>query len=596
MKTHFSTRGGLLALIFAAFLAWTLPLGAGDDGANKDEPKKEEKKKIGYTKPGIENVSVMPPEWKTVPKERVSSAQLDALLAKEQRADQLKTSPLTSDEQFIRRVSLDLTGKLPNPGEIKSFVNDPSGAKRTVLVDRLLTSDAFSEHWARYWRDTVAARATDNRIRIQQPEFEEWLHEAIKEKKDWGTIAREIITAKGGLSLPQPPGADDKDKMENINGATFLLLTSRGNDAINERAAETSRIFLGIQIQCAQCHDHPNDIWKQRQFHEFAAFFARTRERQIRPSTPGKGPRGIELVSLPRGEHEMTDTKDPSIKTPVQPKFITGEGIRAGQSDESRREALAKFIVNPNDYWFPAAFVNRVWGQMMGQSFYQPVDNMGPLQEATYPGVLLKLAAHFQATNYDIRDLYRLIANSETYQRQIRIGESGAKHLHFAANYPARLRPDALWEALNGALGDLTPPALARMKARGEGKDLKKTNPLAFRFGFEGVFEQTFAFDPSTPPDAIEGTVPQALMLMNNPMIQGKMRAAPGNALSAVLRDHPKDVDAVNALYLKVLARRPTQRELTTSLDYINNMRVRAEGYEDLLWALVNSAEFQTKR
>lgn len=594
MKTPFIRRCSLLGLGLALLFAGALPLAAGDDPAKKaDPPKPEEKKKVGYGVPGTDTVPVMPPEWKTVAKERLSPGQLDALLQKEQKADQLKPSPLTTDEQFIRRVTLDVTGKLPSPAEIKAFVADPSAGKRAQLIDKLLASDAFNEHWARYWRDVVAARATDNRVKIHQPEFEDWLAAQIKAKKNWGEIAREIITAKGGLSLPiggpGNPAGTAEEKMDNINGATFLLLTSRGADAINERAAETSRIFLGIQIQCAQCHDHPSDVWKQKQFHEFAAFFSRTKERPVRSSS-GKGPRGIELFAVPRGEHQMTDTKDPSIKTTVQPKFITGAGVKPGLPDDARRAALADFIVSKENYWFSAAFANRVWGQLMGQAFCQPVDNMGPLQEVTYPAVLLRLAAHFQATNYDIRELYRLILNTETYQRQTRIGESADKHLRFAANYPAPLRPDALWESLNSALGELN-PAMARLR----GKD-RKDNPLARRFGFEGLFEQMFAFDPSSPPGAVEGTVPQALVLMNNGAIQNKIRAAPGNVLAAILRDHPKDADAVPALYLKALARKPTPRELKVCLEHLGSARSRAEGYEDLLWSLINSAEFQTKR
>lgn len=589
MRITIVSRCSALAILLGFLgLGLAMPLAASDVPAKPPvDPSKKDgaKESPTYGKADGDKVSVMPPAWKSLPPTKLTPSQLDALLLAEQKADQLKAAPLTSDEQFLRRVKLDLTGQLPTPVEIKAFVAEKSPGKRAALIDKLLASDDFNHHWARYWKETVAIRATEQRVRFNEPEFEKWLHEQIKAGKNWAEITRAIVTATGPLKLPYGPGAEGTEKEEPSNGATFVYLMTRGNEAINERAAETSRLFMGIQIQCAQCHDHPDDIWKQRQFHEFAAFFARTRDRLIRGD---KGPRGIELASLPRGEHQMPDTKDPSIKTPVQPKFITGEGIKPNLPDEQRRGKLADFITSKDNFWFSAAFANRVWGELMGQSFYQPVDNLGPLQEATYPGVLLKLAGHFRDSNYDIKDLYRLILNTETYQRQVRIGESADKHLKFAANYPTRLRADALWQSLNAALGEISPD---RFRLAGNRRDF----PAARRFGFEGVFSQIFAFDPSVAPDAVEGTVPQALLLMNNPLVQNKIRANQG-VLAAILRDNPKDVDAVTALYVKVLARRPTQRELKTALDYIHGMRVRTEGYEDLLWALINSAEFQTKR
>jgi hypothetical protein len=157
---------------------------------------------------------------------------------------------------------------------------------------------------------------------------------------------------------------------------------------------------------------------------------------------------------------------------------------------------LAQYVTSENNYWFYANMVNRLWGNLMGQSFYNPVDNMGPLMEATYPEVLLKLAQHFRLTGTDIRDLYRLIMNTETYQRQIRLGDTADQHIHFAGNYPSRLTADELWNALNGALGNLQQP----FQRPGMGKNAKAGGPaerLARRFGFEGAFKSVFAYGNS---------------------------------------------------------------------------------------------------
>ena len=592
-------RLGFLMVGLIGLLVLTCP------GYADDPPKKQDVPKYPGSSNETKKTSIIPLEWHSMPKVRLKSADVDQLLGKEQRADQVKTAPLTTDEQFVRRVYLDLTGKLPTPQVVQSFVANKDSFKRRELIDRLLNSDEFNNHWARYWREVVASRATEQRIRVHDRQFEQWLHDQIKANTNWATMAREMITAKGMLTfdLPFLNSADSKKQDDNFNPAVYFLLTSRGAEAVNERAAETARIFLGIQIQCAQCHDHPSDIWKQHQFHEFAAFFARTRDRLVRVENPNSSStnrnpmfRGQELVSLPRGEHQMTDTKDPNKKTTLPPKYLSGEGLRMGSSDQDRRNKLADFITSKDNYWFAAAFVNRLWGELMGQAFYQPVDNMGPLQEAMYPQVLLHLAAHFTATDYDIRDLYRVLLNTETYQRQIRIGDAADKHLQFAGSYPARLRADTLWESLESVLGSLNNFQPPRNRPGVNMPAPPPNRPGARRFGLENLFVQTFAMDPSARADSVEGTVPQALMLMNNPVIQNKIRAVGDNTLAKILREYQRDEEAIKALYVKTLARKPTNREARVALDYVKSQRNRNEAYEDLMWALLNSAEFQTKR
>src|SRR5262249_9224021 len=145
----------------------------------------------------------------------------------------------------------DLTGQLPVPADVSEFVANPDSQKRAKLIDNLLAGEEFARHWARYWRDVIAARATDQRSRVFAPVFENWMTEQLKKNAPWDKVARAMLTAKGEMSTGEP----------DQNGEAFLLLAHRGPDANNERTAEVSRIFLGIQIQCAQCHDHPSDQW-----------------------------------------------------------------------------------------------------------------------------------------------------------------------------------------------------------------------------------------------------------------------------------------------------------------------------------------------
>lgn len=531
--------------------------------------------------PDAKDVPIMPDAWKTASRSIATSADIDQLLTSAQRADKLTPSARTTDEQFIRRVTLDLTGKLPLPADVTEFAADKDSQKRAKLIDKLLASDDFARHWGRYWHDVIVSRATDERIKRggATKAFEDWMTEQLKANRNWAQIARDMITADGALKY----GPENNDPS---NGAAVFLLCHQGADAAVERAAETSRVFLGIQIQCAQCHDHPSDIWKRNQFHELTAFFARLREQRIR-QPGGGGLQGIELVSRPNGEHQMPNLADPKKSTTIQPKFLTGEPFSSGRADGDRRKALATWVTSSDNYWFSAAFANRAWAEMMGQGFYQPVDAMGPLQQATYPNVLLRLASSFQASEYDVKGMFRLIANTEAYQRQIRLGDSADEHLHFAGAYPTRLHADTLWDALVGALGPMQQgprPPLPGPAGRGG------------RFGLERQFKDAFTFDPSTKADEVEGSIPQALMLMNNPAIVGQMRASGNTVLAKILNAYPSDDEAIRMVYLRTLARKPTTKELDTCLAYVKKVGDRAEAFEDILWTLINSTEFQTKR
>jgi hypothetical protein len=513
--------------------------------------------------------------WAKAPLTPVKSDEIDQLVSKELAASNVSPAPVTSDEQFLRRVTLDLTGQLPQPAEVDEFVADKNPNKRAKVIDKLLDSDEYAQHWARYWREVIESRLSDLRDRVLARSFETWMTEQLKSNKSWDHITREIITAQGECKYDE----------EGKNGSLFFLASHHGNDAANERAAETSRIFLGIQIQCAQCHDHPSDQWKRVQFHELAAYFARVRERPLRED---KKIVGMELTALPRGEHEMPSKEDPKKTFTTYPRFLDGKSPSKDLGDKERRKALADSITDKGNYWFAGAFVNRLWGELMGQSFYQPVDDMGPQKEAVFADVLVRLSSSFRATDYDMKRFFRTVCNSQTYQRQIRLGESSEQHLHFAASYPKRLPADALWDSLANVLGHLS------------GGGPGPAGPLAGLRrgpqGLEGQFKAEFDFDPSLKADEIEGSVSQALLLMNNPTLNQRMQAKGTTLLGRILSSYKDDDEALRMVYLKTLARKPTDKERDKCRDYIAKVGSRAEAFEDILWALINSTEFQTKR
>jgi hypothetical protein len=358
-----------------------------------------------------------------------------------------------------------------------------------------------------------------------------------------------------------------------------------------DTVAEISRIFLGVQIQCAQCHDHKTDRWTREQFHQLAAFFPRVavrpnrdQERRSFEVVADDSPRRFRgnMMNRFRGtpEHYMPDLDDPQAQgTRMQPiLFATGQSLEFGTPDAERRGQLAAWITSPENPWFAKATVNRLWSELVGEGFYEPVDDMGPDREPTAPKTIDYLAASFAASGYDMKWLYRTIAATEVYQRES-APRRQPNETPFAANCPQRLRSDQLYNALTRALG-------LRETNFGGGGRYGMMGPFA---GPRAQFGQVFAYDPSEPRDELEGSIPQALALMNSQQISSLISASPFTPLGKLLRSTDDNEDVVVELYLRSLAREPSDGELARCLQYVSQVNDRNEAFEDILWALVNS-------
>jgi Protein of unknown function (DUF1549)/Protein of unknown function (DUF1553) len=564
-------------------------------------------------------------------------------------------APKTSDEDFLRRIHFDLAGTVPTAREVTFFGLEPDPDKRNKVIDRLLESEDYTHNWAQYWRDVIFLRATDMRARIVEGPFEKWMSDQIRENRGWDKIVTSLLTASGPV---------------NEHGETGLIFAHNGQ--ADDIAAETSRIFLGIQIQCANCHDHPSDKWKRQQFHQLAAFFPRISVRRMKGSTDprefevasfeapamngkGKGKGGMagatffdnperffarfdrnrdgkitraevkntpfekqfeRLLTLagkkdgaltlkeareipppggqgrPQAEHFMPDLKNPSSKgTKMEPIFfVNGKRAKSGLPDEERRHALAKYLTADADPWFSRAYVNRIWNEMVGEGFYMPVDDMGPTRQARMPEVLDLLADAWVANKYDTKWLFRTVARTETYQREIRPKDPSVESPPvFAASTPKRLRADQLFNAITKVLGiDGVDPKESEAPGQG-GKKRPPRNPRA-QFAF------LFGYDPSTSQDDLTGNVPQALFMMNSRLINSLIHAQGKTRLATILEKYADNKDAVREVYVLTLAREPSDKEEKTCLNYVKDVGSRQEGFEDVMWSLMNSSEFLSKR
>ena len=270
-------------------------------------------------------------DWLKYSTAKIAAGEIDRLVEAELAKLGVKPAAKTTDEQFIRRVYLDLTGKLPVPADVKEFSEDKSADKRAKLIDNLLDSDDYAKHWGQYWRSVITTRATlDFRLTQVTPAFERWLTEQFKANKSWATITRELITAKGKVMYDEP----------NKNAQAFFLLTRRGADATTEIAAETSRIFLGIQIQCAQCHDHPSDVWKRQAISRIRRLL-----RSLQGGTPH--PRGEEVCRRRVGlravrrvqDARQGQSQDRNDDDPALPRRQSPQGRRGRRADHQQRAA-----------------------------------------------------------------------------------------------------------------------------------------------------------------------------------------------------------------------------------------------------------------
>ena len=564
----------------------------------------------------------------------LTSAELDRLISTFLTKNSPKVEPATrtTDVEYVRRIYFDLAGRPPTPMQAQSFLSDRSKDKRARLIDTLLNSPEYAHNWAKYWRDVVMFHSTsENPAQVRFDMLEDWLSKQLKANKPWDEIVTGMITASG---------------QNDENGAVAFPLAYQAQPV--EMAGEVSRIFMGVQIQCAQCHDHKTDAWKQRQFHEFAAFFAGMRPRNVVKAAPGQLPVFAVVLQGPR-RYSMPDKNNPQKQIPIAPRFFLSSSkstpepaLPEALTVPERRALAASYVTGQDNPWFARAYINRIWYTLMGEAFYEPIDDIGPERSPKAVEVLDPLAEQWQKGGYDVRWLFRTILNTEAYQRRIRSTANEAGKTPFASNCPSRLRADQVYDALVQALslpnddnaqpnqpvkpgannpapgknaqklqaalslGDPTRQQ-GQPQTKGAAKKAAAAAGLASQVGKKAaaarrpgaqrlLFDRLFGIDPSVPNDDVMGTIPQALFLMNSPLINNRTQAKPGTVLGEILSTAPNERAALSALYLRVLSRQPTTHEVEVCGRYLASVSDPREAFEDIYWGLINTTEFLTRR
>jgi len=506
--------------------------------------------------------------WKQLPQHNYIDKLIDAKLQRLK----IQPSPVIGDVAFLRRVSLDLTGQLPTPEEVKAFAADktPTRLKRSKLIDKLIASPAFVDHWTLKWADLLQ----NSRKYLGEKGvygFREWIRQSFAENKPYDKLVRELLTSRGS-SYEQP-------------AANFFRVTKEAKPTMEK----ATQVFLGVRMVCAQCHDHPFERWTQNQYYEMAAFFSAV---GVRPGFEV----GEEIVFDQRQDYDMKHPKDGRV---VKPNFMVAATVASTQpvsipSDAKRRQALADWLTSKDNPFFAKSTVNRVWSYFLGIGIIDPVDDIRASNPPSNPALLDALANDFVQHGFDLRHLMRTIANSRTYQADITTNEWNEKDAtNFSHAMPRRLTAEQLMDALTSATGvrPVVPEVPPDTKAE------QFVDPHIGKEGFLDLFGRPARESACECERRADLSLPQALNLVNGAGISDAVASTGGRVAKAVLRGVP-DEQLIEELYLSSLSRLPTASEAALSMKYLaaaepgTPSRGRAARAQDLLWALVNSKAF----
>ncbi len=491
----------------------------------------------------------------------------------------IQPSGTSENAEFLRRVHLDLIGKIPTPEEVLDFLNDGSPSKRQKKIDQLLGSEPYIEYWSGLWVNWLIGRRGDNDDR--RVGLTTWVRDALTRNIPYNQFVQELIAADGEI----------KD-----NGAGNYIIRYEQSPAV--LTSHSSRLFLGLPMQCAECHDHKTEIWSQKDFYGIAAFFSGIDSQQ----------QGyIETVDMIGNEKRMENyliTNKPQraiwverLDEEVIPRFLGGTEYQGTLL--KKREALAQWMTDRSNPYFSRAIVNRIWKHFMGRAFVEPIDGFGEENPPTNPELLDWLAEDFTIHDYDLQHLMRTILNSETYQRTSQTNKSNKDDEYYYSHaYLKPLSAEQFFHSLLQATGyeRLQQDKMDGLKRQG-GEDRRGMLRALEQRKRDHLERFLFLLDNGEMEEieAFNGTVPQALMMINGEMVNDSAsHEERGSFVNYVLEKWRQPAERIEHIYLNILSRLPTAKEKTYFQRYMERSLYRNKdfAYEDLYWVLLNSAEF----
>ncbi|MGE0538109.1 MAG: DUF1549 domain-containing protein [Pirellulales bacterium] len=486
---------------------------------------------------------------------------IDLLVYDKLRRTKISPSELAGDADFLRRVYLDLTGLPPEPEMIRAFLADPreTWIKRNELIDQLIGSEAYIEHWTNKWADLLQV----NRRFLSEKgawALRAWIRRAVAANMPYDKFVHTILTASGS-TFENPPAA-------------YLRVLREPVDAMEN----STQLFLGVRFNCNKCHDHPFERWTQGQYYHLAAYFAQVRRK------PGQRPDDEIIFDTP-GAGEVTHAKTGEVAEPAFPYEHAGEL----PTDGNRREQFAAWVTANENPYFATSFVNRVWSYLLGVGLIEPVDDVRAGNPPSNPKLLEQLTEDFVSAGFDVEHLVRRICTSRTYQHSIvpnRWNEDD--NINYSHALARRLPAETLYDAVHRATGSAL--HLPGLPAGFLATQLPDSN-----VSLPGGFLDLFGKPPRESACECERSggvvLGQALTLVNGPVIAEAIGDA-HNRIARLVEQHSDDGQLVEELFLTILCRLPTATEREAGRKAISEGETRLAGAQDLTWALINTPAF----
>ena len=479
-------------------------------------------------------------------------------------------SEICDDGTFIRRLTLDITGRLPTAEEMKDFMASKDANKRAQLTDRLLDSPEYAEYFANKWSALLRNQRTQPTYARGSYLFWSWIRDSFADNKPFDQFAREVVAASGSLDQ-HPPVAWYRQVKE-----------------AKAQMEDVAQLFLGTRMQCAQCHHHPFEKWSQQDYYGFAAFFANV----SRKTATAKDE---EIIFNKRGAAQMTNIR---TKQPVMPTSLGSEAAKLRPEQDPRLE-LANWMSKKDNPFFAHTLVNRYWKHFFNRGLVEPEDDMRETNPPVNPELLSAMAAEFVKSGYDLKALARSIVTSTTYQLSAVPNAHNAKdRQNFSRYYPKRLNAEVLYDSVNRLLDVESAFAGQAPGTRAVALPDNSYNQSNY---FLTVFGRPDSSSACECERTQEASLAQSLHLLNAADIQNQLTRANGRADRMAKDARPED-DKITDVYHIALSRDPNPTEMKLAQDHLAKKTVgkkdqealaaKKEAFEDILWALLNTKEF----
>ena len=507
------------------------------------------------------------------------AAAVDRHLSGAWTAEGVEPAPPATDAEWFRRVHLDLTGRIPTAAAVRDFLAaHPDGAgpaARRGVVESLLNGPGYVTHFTAVWRDALVPElARDPQAAFQRPGFEAWLRQSLIENRPYDAFARDLLTAE----LAPADEMNAAQFQPNAGAAGPQAFYTARQTKPEDLAAATTRAFLGTRLECAECHDHPFDHWKQEEFWRFAAFFGGLERDTSRAGFLGELRERTDSTTL-------TIPPEVTLKngvTEVPATYLDGSVPRLAPG-ESPRSALAERLTARENALFARVAVNRLWGHLFGRGIVDPVEDFGELNAPSHPELLAELGELFVASGYDLKTLLAGLTTSRAYALSSVHEEDPPADLF--ARYPVKPLPAAaLYDSLERATGRFTPfdPAGGAEPFGGMTEDGR------------AEFLRTFRDEAEGPADR-RTSILQALSLMNGGLIADSVDLERSRTFAAAVSAPYLDRDGrLDALFLATLSRFPSEAEREELHAYVHAAEDETAALADLFWTLLNGSEFST--